>query len=126
MRNASFGLFFGLFLTSCAAAGHQAPESAPAPVICGNKVDCDAKWSRAISWVVKNSQWKIETQTNLLIQTYSSTRGSPSPAFTITRLARPDGTYEITFAGGCANIFGCVPTVAESRTSFTSFVNGMP
>lgn len=63
----------------------------------------------------------------MLIQTYNSVDSSPSPSFTVTKVAtNQPGIYEITFTGGCANIIGCVPTVTESRASFTAFVDAPP
>lgn len=120
-----------LAYAACALAlsGCAAPQTAtippPAPVTCQAGADCDAKWSRAVGWIATNSAWKIQTQTDSLIQTYNSADDSPSPGFTVTKVATGQaGLYEIAMTGGCANILGCMPTVAESRSSFASFVNG--
>jgi hypothetical protein len=114
-------LCFCSLLVACAAANQQT-TAPPPPITCTNKNDCDAKWSRAVSWIASNSSWKIQTQTDFLIQTYNSINDSAAPSFTITKVAQPNGTFQITFDGGCANIFGCVPTVAESRARFAEFV----
>ena len=47
-----------------------------------------------------------------------------APIFTVTKVARGQGRYEITFNGGCGNQSRCVPTVPESRARFTAFVLG--
>ncbi len=113
-----------ILLVSCAAATQQASAPPPPPITCQAGPDCEAKWSRAIGWVATNSQWKVQSQSDFLIQTYNSIDDSPSPSFTITKVATGQpGSFEISFNGGCANILGCVPTVAESRVSFAAFVN---
>jgi hypothetical protein len=32
------------------------------------------------------------------------------------------GVYEIDFVGGCSSILSCIPSVAESRVRFASFL----
>jgi hypothetical protein len=106
------------------AAQQQATAPPPAPITCQAGTDCDAKWSRAIGWLASNSRWKIQNQTDMLVQTYNSVDDSPNPGFTVTKVATGQpGVYQLNFDGGCANILGCIPTVAESRASFATFVN---
>ena len=112
----------GALLASCASS-HQASvqQSPPSPITCSAGPDCDAKWSRAVSWIATNSSYKVQMQTDSLIQTMGPLDLDPVPAFTITKVAIPGG-YEITFAGGCDNLIGCIPTVEESRAKFSAFV----
>jgi hypothetical protein len=111
-------------LAACSAAPRAVPAPPPAPITCQTRADCEAKWSRAISWIVNNSELKIQTQSDLLIQTYNSIDASTSLAFTITRVATGEpGIYQITIAAGCANFIGCFPTPAEARASFAAFVD---
>jgi hypothetical protein len=86
--------------------------------------DCDAKWSRAAAWIATNSNLKIQTRTETIVQTAGPVPSEPTPAFTVTKVARGDGRYEITFNGGCGNTSRCVPTIPESRARFTEFVLG--
>jgi hypothetical protein len=103
----------------------QASASPPAPVTCQAGADCDAKWSRAIEWIKKNSAWKIQRQTDVLIQTYNSINDSSSPGFKVTKVAASQpGTYEMDFTGKCSNMWGCTPTVAAARAHFADFVTG--
>jgi PDZ domain-containing protein len=108
-------------LANCASAPTQ-QAAAPRPITCKAGPDCDAKWSRAVSWVTTNSSFKIQTQTESIVQTMGPLRSDPSPAFTVTKVAVGNDSYEITFTGGCGNIFGCIPTIPESRINFTNFV----
>jgi hypothetical protein len=116
-----------VILTGCAATVPQQVTVAPPPAItCKLGPDCDAKWSRAVSWITTNSSYKIKTQTADIVQTMGPTDSSPNSAFTVTKVAQnTGGLYEITFAGGCDNWIGCIPTVSESRARFTAFVLGL-
>ena len=67
-------------------------------------------------------RWKIQTQTDLLVQTYNSADGSQSPSFTVSKAASGEGLYEISLNGACDNLFGCNPTIPEARTKFADFV----
>lgn len=110
-----------LMLAGCATAP-TAPAAQGKPLTCTTGADCDFRWSRAVSWVVTNSGYKIQTQTDSVIQTMGPTHDNPTPAFTVTRVAVSPGVYEFTFGGGCDNLFGCIPTVDESRASFAAYI----
>jgi hypothetical protein len=114
---------FGMLVCACASSQvQQIPP--PQPIICAVGADCDAKWSRAVAWIAANSTLKIQTQTEMVVQTAGPVRSEPTPAFTVTKVARGDGRYEIAFNGGCGNPSRCVPTIPESRARFTEFVLG--
>jgi hypothetical protein len=102
------------------------PETSapPAPIYCRVGADCDAKWSRAAGWIATNSRWRIQSQSDTVVQTSASTDGSLSPSFTVTKIATTDpSVYQIVFEGSCDSIFRCEPTVAESRAKFAAFVD---
>jgi hypothetical protein len=112
-----------LLVAACASAHLQ--QVLPAqPIICVAGADCDTKWSRAKAWIASNSTRRIEVQTDTMVQTAQPLRAEPAPAFTITKVARGEGRYEITFNGGCGNQPRCVPAVPELRAHFTAFVLG--
>lgn len=132
-RSTDGRLFLGRLLTASVIAGcigacsNLAPQASapPPPINCRAGADCDAKWSRAVSWIATNSRWKIVSQTGTIVQTSDSSDGSLTPSFTVTKVATADlSVYQIVFDGGCDNIFRCEPTVAESRTRFAAFVDG--
>lgn len=107
-----------------AGCSHQSATVAEPvqPITCQAGADCDAKWSRAVSYVANNAGWKIQTQTDSLIQTFTSTGGSTRPGYTITKTAVGNGRYEIALAGSCGNLIACIPTIPEARTHFSDFV----
>jgi hypothetical protein len=113
---------FGMLVCACASSQVEQP---PQPIICTAGADCDAKWSRAVAWIATNSNLKIQTRTETVVQTAGPVRSEPTPAFTVTKVARGDGRYEIAFNGGCGSSASrCVPTIPESRARFTAFVLG--
>jgi hypothetical protein len=114
---------FGLLVCACASS-EVAQLPVPQPIICTAGADCDAKWARAVAWIAKNSSLKILTQTETVVQTAGPARSEPTPAFTVTKVARGSGRYEIAFNGGCGEALRCVPSVSESRAHFTDFVLG--
>ncbi len=112
-----------LTLAGCSASPPAPNAAAPVqPITCTKGPDCDVKWSRAVSWVATNSSYKIQTQTDNIIQTTGPLPNDPDPAYTVTKVARAPNMYEITFGGGCESLIGCMPTIAEARAQFASFV----
>jgi hypothetical protein len=114
----------GLALLLGACASSQEPVPMPQPVICVVGADCDAKWKRAATWLEANSTLKIKLRTPTVIQTADAAGSERTPAFTVTKVARGDGRYEIAFNGGCAEAARCSPSIAESRARFAAFVLG--
>jgi hypothetical protein len=113
----------GMLLASCASS--QMQQLLPAqPIICMSGPDCDAKWGRAALWMTDNSSFKVQVRTETTLQTAGPVPSETTPAFTVTKVARGEGRFEITFNGGCGNPYRCVPSIAESRARFVQFVLG--
>jgi hypothetical protein len=95
-------------------------------IFCVKGDDCDTKWGRAVAWVSRNSAWKIQTQTDSLIQTFGpSTRGnSTASAFVVNKVPIGDGRHEIAMNSACGNIFGCIPDAIALKAHFNSYVLG--
>jgi hypothetical protein len=85
----------------------------PQPIICISGPACDAKWGRAATWITTNSTFKIQVRTDTSLQTAGPVPSETTPAFTVTKVARGEGRFEITFNGaaGIRNAFD-----RESRT----------
>lgn len=77
-------------------------------VACSSKSDCDSKWSKAIAWTVENGPFRIQVQTDNLIQTYGPDNTWRS-AILINRETNEDGTGSIIFHSACGNEFECKP-----------------
>lgn len=115
-----------IFLIGCATP--PSPDvlaAANREVRCVEGADCNAKWSRAVAWVARNSRWKIQTQTDQLIQTYGpGETDSTANAWTITKAAEGNGIYRIDARGGCANIFACIPETLFQKGFLLSEIGG--
>lgn len=89
---------------------------------CDNEADCAAKWEAAQAWVATNCGMKIQTVTNVLIQTYGS--DSTKLAATVIKEPKGDGKYNIKASIYCGNIFGCIPNQWDALQGFQDYVNG--
>jgi hypothetical protein len=85
-----------------------------APIQCG---ECKVEWQRAQLWVTKHSRWKIQTSTDVVIQTFNAVSSDVSYGFTITREPTASG-YQLAVAVVCGNILGCDPLPADVRRAF--------
>ncbi len=110
-----------LLLTACISTQAAQP---PIPAItCKQGQDCDAKWSRAVAWVSQNSAYRMQVQSDVLIQTYNST--NTDIAVVVNKVAtKQPGDYEIDVSISCGNPIGCVPDARDQLIKFNTFVNG--
>ena len=117
-------------LSACATEGPPDPQllaAAQTPITCASPAACDAAWSRAVSWLVQNSHWKIQTQTADLIQTYGPVGDgmeSAYPGFTVSKVRSDSGGATIQIVVGCLNVFGCVPGPLAAKAAFGRAVRG--
>lgn len=66
--------------------------------ICDGDEDCKAKWEAAQAWVIKNCNMKIQTETSMLIETYSYRLGrnyNGNLSARITKEPLSNGKYKI-------------------------------
>ena len=74
--------------------------------------------------MVESSGLKLKTKTDGLIKTEEFPRDDRTLVVTITKNpSSQSGIYEIDFIGKCTSIWSCIPSDAESRTSFANFVS---
>jgi hypothetical protein len=93
--------------------------------VCDGERDCAAKWEAAQLWVVRNVRFKIQTVTNVLIQTYNSTNSSLYLGATIIKEPQGGGRYRILASFACANAFWCSPDPARARVDFNRYVSAV-
>lgn len=121
-------VFVVLWLAGCATmSNEQRAEleiSASRSITCQGKDDCEVKWSRAVQWVRENSAYRFDQATEYVISTKGPLPNDVRPAYTITRVAKGDGSFEFDFGGGCDNMFGCRPSMLEAKASFSDYVMG--
>ena len=119
-----------LLLTSCATTPSADIQMKRAELerttpICSDEKDCAAKWDAAQLWIVHNSGFKLQTTTNVLLQTYNATGGSPSIAVQVTKEPLGGGKYKLAVQISCDNIFGCVPNQWDAALNFNNTVSAV-
>lgn len=84
--------------------------------VCSKEDDCSAKWEAAQLWVVNNAGYKLQTVTDVVIETYNSS----GPAVAVRVLKQPigQGKYELIASVYCDNPFGCTRNVKEAVIDF--------
>jgi hypothetical protein len=119
-------LIASILFGACSCSGLAGDLGVPRPeqIKCQVGPDCDLKWERAYTWVVESSGLILKTKTDGLIKTAESPGNDRTLIVTITKNSAPQvGIYEIDFIGKCWSIWSCIPSAAESRTSFANFVS---
>lgn len=113
-------------LTACAT---QVPAIDPAiaaaaqePLFCRGTDQCKRYWQRAQVWVAQNSYWKIQTATDVLIQTYNAVQGSTRRAYTVLKEPGSGEVERIMIRSACDNMFGCDVNEFEVAARFKAYV----
>ena len=117
----SLAVFALLALFGCAS---QSPPLYTPPLVCVGDDQCKLYWERAQVWVAKNSRWKIQVATGVLIETYNSVDGSTSNHYTLLREPQASGVERITMTTGCDNIFMCEVRADVARRGLYQYVTG--
>lgn len=115
-------------LTSCVTTPSPAMQAKRAELerttpICNDEKDCNAKWEAAQLWIVHNAGFKLQITTNVLLQTYNATGGSPSIAVQVTKEPMGGGKYKLLVIVSCDNMFGCVPNQWDAALDFNKTVS---
>jgi hypothetical protein len=118
------GVLFGTCSCSEVAGGLGVNSSKPDQIRCQAGPDCDLKWQRAYTWVVKSSGLKLKTKTDGLIKTVGPPEVDVQTLVVIITKnpTEQSSIYEIDFIGKCSSLFSCVPSAAETRARFADFV----
>jgi hypothetical protein len=118
-----FLFLLAFYATACNRTAAPPAEPIP-PIACRAGADWDAKWSRAVAWATQNSGYKIQVQTEALIQTYGPASGDTWLAATVNKIAKGGDQYEIAAALNCGNMFECFPAPRAALLDFSRFVKG--
>jgi hypothetical protein len=86
--------------------------------ICEGEADCKAKWEAAQLWVVHHAGFKIQTATDVLIETYNPGPSDATVAVRVTKEPLGGGKYKMLVFVWCNNIFGCVPNGWDAALNF--------
>jgi hypothetical protein len=92
------------------------------PVLCVGKTQCDIFWQRAQAWVANNSEYRLQTVTDTIIETQGPTLARSALAFRVTRVPDDRDGARIFVLAACGNAFGCKPASSEAVVAFKHFV----
>lgn len=112
-------------LSSCSQVRFSDPSTNPEsaePVLCANKAQCDVYWQRAQAWVANNSQYRLQTTTDAIIETDGPLATQTGLAYRITKVPDNTGGARIYAVSACSNAFGCSQTPTEAVVAFKRFV----
>lgn len=87
-------------------------------VICIVGPECDAAWGRAVASVYDVCGFKVQTQTDLLIETYGPERFNPRLACRINKVPMGDGRARILIVATCG-ASTCYPSELVARAALT-------
>jgi hypothetical protein len=79
-------------------------------------------WQRAQAWVANNSEYRLQTVTDTIIETYGPLAVRRGLAFRITRVPDDKEGARIYVLPACSNAFGCSPTPTDAIIDFKRFV----
>jgi hypothetical protein len=79
-------------------------------------------WQRAQAWVANNSEYRLATVTDTILETYGPLAARTGLAFRITKVRDDKEGARIYVLPACSNAFGCSPTPAAAITDFKRFV----
>jgi len=93
--------------------------------ICTNEKECAIKWEAAQIWVVHNSAYKIQTTTNVLLETYNSPNGESKLAVRVTKEPLGGGRYKFIVNAWCGSELGCIPDELSAGLDFNKQISAI-
>jgi len=126
-------------VASASAAGTPSGQRAAHPLgmapVCTTPQQCVAMWSAARKWVRNTCGYKLEKDTENLLETYNTVNNtiprqvSRSLACRVTRTPRPEGGYVFTVTASCSAISPpsnpCYPPADEAMSDFNRSLNAV-
>lgn len=114
----------GLLAFACTVPQHidLGPAADAGPVECDS--GCVIEWQRAQLWIDRHSKMKIQTATDVIVQTFNpSSSGGPAYGFTAQKTPLGSLRYRITVEPQCVKaLIGCTETPEDLAAAFYYFV----
>ena len=80
-------------------------------------------WDAAQLWVVQNSGYRLQTTTDVVIQTFGPIDYSTDLAAQVTKEPNGNNRYRIIVSLYCANLLGCFPNPRPMAVNFNRVVS---
>jgi hypothetical protein len=109
-------------LYGCGQMPASGERAASETLVCTSKAQCDLYWQRAQAWVANNSEYRLQTVTDTIIETYGPLAARSGLAFRITKVPDDKEGARIYALPACSNAFGCTPAPADAVIAFRRFV----
>ncbi|WP_296643152.1 hypothetical protein [Thiobacillus sp. 65-1402] len=127
MKNTLTAVLIAATLSGCATTADPQRQAVLNEInrtipTCAGADDCNVKWEAAQLWVVHNARYKIQTATNVLIETYNPADSSPYLAARVTKEPLGGGKYRMLVTVWCDNWIGCIPDQYEKALDFNRTV----
>jgi hypothetical protein len=114
-------------LSACASSTSAELRTALAPAASiGTSVECDSgckiEWQRAQLWLAKHASTKVQTATDVLLQTYNPPEQHAVYGFSIMKEPIGGDRYKISPNVVCGNFIGCSPKAIDVRNALLYYV----
>jgi hypothetical protein len=114
-------------LSACASSTSAELQTALEPAASvGTSVECDGgcklEWERAQLWLGKHAPTKVQTTTDILLQTYNPPGNNAWYGFSITKEPLGGDRYKISADLACANMIACSPKAVDVRNALLYYV----
>lgn len=112
------------FMAGCATppSPYKKQEALDTMPYCSGQADCTAKWDAAQLWVVKHCGYKIQSATNVIIETYNGQEADIELHGSVTKEPLGGGKYKIVGNFGCNNFMGCTVDPWDALIDFNHYV----
>lgn len=92
--------------------------------ICSSDKECQKKWDAAQVWVSKNADYKIQTSSSAIIETYDAPGGSRDLSMKVLKEPLGNDKYQMVISVQCANwILGCEKDTMQTMQTFNDYIN---
>ncbi|ARP89830.1 hypothetical protein CAL14_05605 [Bordetella genomosp. 9] len=95
---------------------------AQAPIVCGDKQQCDKYWQAAQSWVATHSGFKIQLASDSVIQTYGPRMYDYTLAYTVVKEPGQYGTYTLKVSAVCGMPGNCRAEAIEKLADLKDYL----
>ena len=117
--------FVGLSACVSSTSSELSTALAPAASV-GTWVECDSgckiEWQRAQLWLAKHAPTKVQSATDVQLQTYNPPEQHAWYGFSIMKEPIGGDRYKISATLGCGNFIGCSPKAVDVRNALLYYV----
>lgn len=117
--------FAGLSACVSSTSAELSTALAPAASV-GTSVECDSgckiEWQRAQLWLAKHAPTKVQSATDVQVQTYNPPEHYAWYGFSIMKEPIGGDRYRISATLGCGNFIGCSPKEVDVRNALLYYV----